>query len=1505
MYTYTQYPCGYVSKGGLRCASTSTKHASHPLCRAATPLYCMELFVDEGQGQGCAKKLGVLAKNDPTPRHFHRRHRRDHDLEHERRDPLSPLHNRRPRPHRRSHAYDLPSQRPPGPLRHPLSLLGACGRLWRGQNSHFNRYVHFHARADSLCLLHRPIHPGSGPPLSRTSPHSHHQPNSHQSRGDQQPSLYPLLSLDSAADNKIVQGSARLLGPLGRPGLPLARKRARRIFEALGRRGEKAQTKPLTRDFQGFRIALHFAHPMHPHSLDIAVPTTIAAEPAVDFHQQLRQRLPGRLYKHPTTALGGDSGGRWAIPSLGDRFHLQRVLACNFGFVIRAAMIAAIYRKSLRLSPASRQTATVGEITNRMSVDAENFFWSAQSLGLVVATFYQIALALYFLYGQLSWAIFAGLGVILLTFPLNYWIGSSFNKWMKGKMQNMDRRMRLMNEIIGGIKIVKLYAWEKPFVNKVNEAREDEVKFLKQFGQGIAWITVMFTVAPYLVSIACFGVYAGVLADKEHPLDSVRIFVSLSLIQLLNGPLGMLCKCLYLGFRHSTCSQNVSSFMQTYVALNRIRDFLLLEEVDDSAVLHLPYDTTLPSIVLNSASVAWAADAKPTLSDVNLSIARGSLTAVIGRVGSGKTSLISAAIGDMYKQGGTIEIRGSVAYVPQQAWIINATLRENIIFGLAWDESRYRRIIEACCLLADIEMLPGGDMTEIGERGINLSGGQKQRVSLARAVYADADVYLLDDPLSAVDAHVDRALFENVIGPEGLLKEKTRVLVTHGIHHLQNVDEIVALERQRVAECGTYAELMALQGETYKLLVEYSSGPKKEEEEGEAELAEKELDGKVLPVEKEVEPTEEKKLNNGVLVEEERREEGQIGWKVYVTYLKACSLRYVVMFMVVMLLSQGVSVGSRYWLQNWSTQLDAASSIGYYLGIYIFLVFGYAFFSFMTGWILLAVAGIRASRVLHGQLLERVFRLKMSFFDTTPLGRITNRFSKDLSSIDEKIPLMMQNWVFMLTSTISSIIVIGVTTPIFLAIVPPITYAFYWVQSHYLWMSRDLKRLESASRSPIYQHFSETLGGISTIRAYDQSDRFVLENVKRSDANVGAFYLWVSSNRWLQLRVEFLGAFIVLGSAIFACVSRESLSPGLVGLAVSYAMTVTGDVTWLVRSYCDMETNIVSVERIKEYVELPTEAAEVTDFPLAEDWPARGVIEFRNYSTRYREGLELVLKGISFNVAQGEKVGIVGRTGAGKSSLTLSLFRLIEAAGPSSAGVAVAEESVEEKRSDNATLQSHDTDTGTGGIYIDGVEISRLGLTTLRSRLSIIPQDPVLFIGTIRDNLDPFGENDDKALWDALESAHLKEHVGGLEGGLNAPVSQGGENFSVGQRQLICLARALLRKTRILVLDEATSATDVQTDELIQKTIRKEFKDRTILTIAHHIYTYTLVCQSTGITTILDSDKILVLDAGRVAEYDTPDKLLADRSSKFYALAKQTGQNRSAEDITAEDITAE
>lgn len=622
---------------------------------------------------------------------------------------------------------------------------------------------------------------------------------------------------------------------------------------------------------------------------------------------------------------------------------------------------------------------------------------------------------------------------------------------------------------------------------------------------------------------------------------------------------------------------------------------------------------------------------------------------------------------------------------------------------------------------------------------------------------------------------------------------------------------------------------MALKGELYRLMTEYSNNDKREEEEKKEKTADDE------PSTDEGVKKEEKGLKNSTLIEEERREEGSVGWKVYLIYLKACSLRYIFFFLVVMIFSQGVSVGSRYWLQYWSIQADSIERIAYYLGIYIVLVFLYGIFAFLTGWIMLAVAGVRASRILHGQLLSRVFRLKMSFFDTTPLGRITNRFSKDLSSIDEQIPLLLQNWLFISASTLSSIIIIGVTTPIFLSIVLPIAYAFYWVQTFFLWTSRDLKRLESASKSPIYQHFTETLGGISTIRAYDQTDRFVNQNLKHVQTNIGVFYLWVANNRWLQLRVEFLSAFIVLGSAIFACVARDSISPGLVGLALSYAFTVTGDVNWLVRSYCDMETNIVAVERIKEYVELPSEAAKETDYPLPENWPASGAIEFRNYSTRYREGLDLVLRGVSFSVASGEKVGIVGRTGAGKSSLTLSLFRLIEASTP--ALLAITDGSLDEKRSDDATLMSQEPNEA-GGIFIDGVDIAKIGLTTLRSRLSIIPQDPVLFIGTIRDNLDPFDEKDDLELWNALESAHLKEYVTGLEGGLNAPVSQGGENFSVGQRQLICIARALLRKTKILVLDEATSATDVQTDELIQKTIRTEFKDRTILTIAHRRLSY-------------------------------------------------------------------
>ncbi|KAG0355479.1 hypothetical protein BGZ54_001133 [Gamsiella multidivaricata] len=526
-------------------------------------------------------------------------------------------------------------------------------------------------------------------------------------------------------------------------------------------------------------------------------------------------------------------------------------------------------------------------------------------------------------------------------------------------------------------------------------------------------------------------------------------------------------------------------------------------------------------------------------------------------------------------------------------------------------------------------------------------------------------------------------------------------------------------------------------------------------------------------------------------------------------------------------------------------------------------------------------AAIRASVRLHERLLTKMLRLPMSFFDTTPLGRIVNRFSSDIFSVDELTPWNFINIFMCGMSVLGTIVVIATTTPIFLAIVPPLVVVYLLVQGYYIRSSRSLKRIDSVNKSPIYQHFSETLSGVTTIRALAASERFIADNATKTNSSTNAYFSWIIANRWLQIRLESLGSVVVLAAALFVVLGRNTLSSANAGLALSYALSVTQDITWLVRSYCDLNNQLVAVERVDEYANKNPEAPTVTDVNLPENWPNAGRVEFRNYSTRYREGLDLVIKNISFTVEPAEKVGIVGRTGAGKSSLTLALFRIVEAANShwAKASYNGADMDADPTKKDQITdLEKVDVEEDGGSIWIDGVDISTVGLTYLRQHLAIIPQDPTLFVGTVRENLDPFDELQDADLWEALERAHLKEHIQSLAGGLSFKVSQNGDNFSVGQRSLICLARALLRKTKILILDEATAAVDVETDELIQKTIRKEFKDRTILTIAHRI------------KTVMDSDKILVLEKGHVAEFESPATLLQRPDSLFYSLAHQAGE---------------
>ncbi|KAG0345643.1 Multidrug resistance-associated protein 1 [Podila humilis] len=1216
----------------------------------------------------------------------------------------------------------------------------------------------------------------------------------------------------------------------------------------------------------------------------------------------------------------------------------------NIGIEVRTALIAMIYRKSLKLSSAAKQKSSAGEISNHMSVDAERWLDAMPFLPMFISIPYELCICLWMLYQQIGWSVFVGLATIFALLPIQGVIGKLFTKAKSAKLEAMDERIRLMNEILSGIKIVKLYGWEDSFRDRVKVFRQRELGKLKIIGKAFSFMSIMFSSMPLFVALVSFAVYSTVGGPNFTPGDMSpqKVFVSISLFRMLNHPIGML-------------SHIIALTISVQVASGRIQKFLLAEEILESAtetVTEMPQDPTIPVIEIKDAVFAWETEGPevetekekiarekdedkkqkqlekealkagkpiperpakveknygPTLTDINLSVARGNLTAVVGRVGQGKTSLLNAIIGDMYKRQGSVKVYGRMAYVAQQAWIINATLKENILFGNDFDQARYDHIVMACGLLPDIEMLPAGDLTEIGERGINLSGGQKQRVSLARAAYEDADLYLLDDPLSAVDAHVDQHLWEHLIGPKGLLKNKTRVLVTHAIHHLEQADQIVLVKDGQINETGKYDELMEAHMAFYQLIKDYSvnEGKKRKESTKQEEVTGAAVDSALAESGTDTEFDDDattqdgddkdaktvavtKKDDKAELVAEEQMVLGSVSWNVYKIYCRAASYKYSIMAVVLFILAQACQIGTNLWLKYWTTPGSGAERpLGVLLGVYAALIMSYMIITVIVSYVVMVLGAIRASTRLHERLLTTMLRLPMSFFDTTPLGRIVNRFSSDVFSTDETLPF---NWINVFScamSVIGTIIVIGATTPIFLAIVPPLVILYLLIQAFYIRASRALKRVDSVSKSPIYQHFSESLAGVSTIRALRAENRFIKENASRANVAGNAYFSWVVSNRWLQIRLEGLGAVVVLAAALFVVLSRGSLPPQAVGLSLTYALSVTADITWMVRSYCDLQNQLVAVERMDEYATKNQEAPAETNVKLPENWPQSGHVEFRNYSTRYREGLDLVIKDITFEVQPGEKVGIVGRTGAGKSSLTLALFRIVEAANSVWAKASyngLDMDSDPTKMDEVAELEKVNVEEDGGSIWIDGVDISTVGLKYLRQHLAIIPQDPTLFIGTVRENLDPFEELQDADLWEALERAHLKDHIASLAGGLSFKVTQNGDNFSVGQRSLICLARALLRKTKILVLDEATAAVDVETDELIQKTIRKEFSDRTILTIAHRI------------KTVMDSDKILVLEKGRVEEFESPQTLLHRPDSLFFKLAQQAGEIKDSDE---------
>nr|XP_050024147.1 multidrug resistance-associated protein 1-like [Dermacentor andersoni] len=1101
--------------------------------------------------------------------------------------------------------------------------------------------------------------------------------------------------------------------------------------------------------------------------------------------------------------------------------HIDCTLSLT-GLGMKAAVIGAVYRKALKISSEGQQDYTVGEMVNLVSVDADRVFRLAASFGFVSSAPLLIIISIGLLWQYLGVACLAGIGVMVVIMPLVLLVMSLGHKYQAAQMKLKDRRIKSMSEILNSIKILKLFAWENPFMGKIERLRSQEVSLLKKYSYLTAFSCFCMTCSSVLVAFSSFVTY--VLISDKNILNPTVTFVSLTLFNQMRYSMFLI-------------PDFISNAIQTNVAFGRIRKFLMSSEIDRCAVSRRPEDGE--DVTIKGATMSWSWDRECVLHDINLSVKTGELLAIVGPVGSGKSSLLSALLGDLRIRSGSVDCIEDVAYVPQCPWIQNKTVRDNIVFTKSYDGKLYEKVLRACCLEKDLDILPGGDLTEIGEKGINLSGGQKQRVSLARAAYQRKGLYLFDDPLSAVDAHVGAAIFKDLMGPRGLLKGVTRILVTHNLSVLPDVDRIVVMRGGSIVESGTYQELKeegSVLSELLKEFVKKKKKKRKQSEQGEDSGAETDAKSEGKP--------EKDEMN---IVQKEIVEEGSIKMRVYLNYIKHAGplLVFTLLFYAAF---RAIDIYTGIWLSEWSTDPplpDGTQNIplrNYRIMIYAILCVCQSLTGFVGVALLWRVA-LSASTRLHGLMLSGVMRAPLSFFDATPSGRILNRFGKDVDQLDVQLPMVGNFFLEFLIQIVGMIVLISINLPIFIVIAIPVVLSFVLLRQVYVKSLRQVKRLESVTRSPVNNHLAETVTGLSSVRSYGVQRIFVDDNDHKVDVTQNCTVNSLHCNYWMQIRLEIIGDILLITMLLLLVTNRDNIDAGMAGLMVSYSLNTIAPFNYLIYFSTELEANLVSAERLDEYRRLTPEAPWCLSWSADPAWPRDGAVCFRSYSTRYREGLDLALNNINLDIQAGEKIGVVGRTGAGKSTMTLSLFRIVERC--------------------------------EGQIVVDGIDISTLGLHDLRSRITIIPQDPVLFHGTLRYNLDPTGTHGSEELWAALERAHLRDAF--EESGLDFQVTEGGLNLSVGQRQLVCLARAVLRKTKILVLDEATASVDMETDLLVQQTLREHMVDSTVITIAHRLHT------------VLHSDRVVVMEQGRIVEVGEPAKLLADGHTSFHSLAREAG----------------
>ncbi|KAH1114563.1 hypothetical protein J1N35_007941 [Gossypium stocksii] len=1111
------------------------------------------------------------------------------------------------------------------------------------------------------------------------------------------------------------------------------------------------------------------------------------------------------------------------LESISERqwFFITRMV----GLQVRSMLSAAIYRKQQQLSNAAKMNHSPGEIVSYVTVDADRIGEFPYWLHQIWATSLQFCLALFIVYSSVGLATFAALAAIILIVVASYPLAKLQLECYKKIMSAQDKRLKAIMEALGNMKLLKLHAWETHFKKVIESLRKDEFKWIIGVLSQKGYQLVLFWSSPVVVPAVTFWTcyLLGIT------LNASNVFTFLASLRIVQEPVRLI-------------PDIVQVFIGAKVSLDRIVKFLEAPELGNRKLEQECEDKKIEySILIKCNEISWDIDpsSKPTIKDIDLVVKPGEKVAICGEVGSGKSTLLAAVLGEVPKVNGTVHVHGKKAYVSQTAWIQTGSIQENILFGSVMDPVWYQEVVEKCCLIKDLEMLPFGDLTEIGERGVNLSGGQKQRIQLARALYQNADIYFLDDPFSAVDAQTATRLLNEYV--MRALSDKTVLLVSHQVDFLPAFNSILLMSGGEIIEAGTYDQLLASSQKFQDLVnahnntigsemdVSYSSN-------GRA-MASKD-------VIKNVHVKEEPMMATGEqLIKEEERETGDTGLKPYLQYLRHNKgflyFTLAILFHVAFIIGQLVQ---SYWLAAELQSSEVSSKE--LLTVFTVIGFSLAIFLLLRSFYVVLL-GRGASESIFSTLLKSLFRAPMSFYDSTPVGRILSRVSSDLSIIDLDMAFKLSVTVGTTMNTYFSFFVLAVLAWPVAFVIIPMVYLTILLQRYYYASAKELMRITGTTKSSVASHLAESIAGAMTIRAFGGEDRFFLKNMNLIDANASPDFYTFVANEWLIQRLEILCAIVLSSTALsMALIYLGPSASGLIGMALSYGLSLNVFLVFSVKNQCFLSSSVVSVERVEQYMHIPSEAPEVieTNRPT-HGWPYLGKVEICNLKVRYRPNAPLVLHGISCIFEGGSKIGIVGRTGSGKTTFISALFRLVEPAD--------------------------------GEIIIDNLDICTIGLHDLRSHLGIIPQDPTLFGGSVRYNIDPLEQHTDNEIWEVLEKCQLREAVQAKEGGLNSTVVQDGLNWSMGQRQLFCLGRALLKRSKILVLDEATASIDNTTDSIIQKTIRTELKDCTVITVAHRI------------PTVTDCDMVLGISDGKLVEFDEPMKLMNKEGSLFGQLVQE------------------